>query len=56
MGRKDNEGMINPAKLTEEDKGAWIVYTTPHGITEVGRIKSWNFSYIFIVYKYFVYL
>jgi hypothetical protein len=42
--------MINIKKLTEKDFGEWVIYKVPHK-TEIGRIKSWNEKYIFVVYK-----
>lgn len=43
--------MINIKVLKLEDVGRWVTYTTGHGTTERGRIKSWNDTYIFVVYK-----
>jgi len=43
--------MLDIAKLTKEDIGRWVVYISPHGTTEKGRIKSWNDKFIFVVYK-----
>lgn len=36
--------------LTEKDIGRWVVYTTPHGSKETGKIKSWNDAFVFVVY------
>lgn len=43
--------MIDIDLLTDESVGRWAVYTAPHGAKEVGRIKSWNDKFIFVVYK-----
>ena len=48
-GRKAR--MIDIAELTKEDIGRWVVYTAHHGATEKGRLKSWNDTFIFVVYK-----
>jgi hypothetical protein len=37
--------------LTDEDIGRWVIYTAPHGKQEIGRIKSWNEQFIFVVYN-----
>lgn len=36
--------------LTKKDIGKWVKYTPSAGEPEVGRIKSWNDRWIFIVY------
>ena len=43
--------MINIASLTKEDIGKWVKYHSPDGRDEIGRIKSWNEKFIFVVYK-----
>ena len=43
--------MIKIENLREEDIGRWVTYTTGHGTTERGRIKSWNDMFIFVVYN-----
>jgi hypothetical protein len=42
--------MIDIADLREEDIGRWVIYTPAHGDTENGRIKSWNNTFVFVVY------
>ena len=37
--------------LTIKDVGRWVEYTPSHGGSEVGRIKSWNDKWIFVVYN-----
>lgn len=37
--------------LTKSDIGRWVEYRGGAGEVERGRIKSWNDSYIFVVYK-----
>jgi hypothetical protein len=40
------EKMISIASLTPADIGTWVLYRNK----EPGRIKSWNDTYIFVVY------
>ena len=40
--------MIDIKSLKESDKGRWVEYWPNK---EKGRIKSWNKSFIFVVYK-----
>jgi len=42
--------MIAIAELTKEDIGKWVVYDDNFK-KEKGRIKSWNDTFIFVVYK-----
>jgi len=37
-------------ELKHSDVGRWVAYTAPHGEISLGRIKSWNEKYIFVVY------
>lgn len=41
--------MIDIAKLTEADKGREVKYANV-GITEIGRITSWNDRFVFVSY------
>lgn len=41
--------MIDIPTLTEKDVGREVVYHST-GITEYGYLKSWNDSYLFVVY------
>ena len=44
--------MVDIRKLTEKDIGKWVSYTGNFdGTIEIGKIKSWNDKYIFVVYK-----
>ena len=43
--------MIDIAKLSGKDVGRAVVYQAPHGDREIGRIKSWNDKFVFVVYK-----
>jgi len=43
--------MIDIATLKREHIGRWVLYTAHHGETEKGRLKSWNDTNIFVVYK-----
>ena len=42
--------MIDIEKLTSEDIGRWVIYSNS-GYFEIGKIKFWNFKYVFVVYK-----
>ena len=42
--------MIDISKLTEKDIGRWGKYTD-FSKTEIGKIKSWNAKFIFVVYS-----
>ena len=42
--------MINIKELANKDIGMWVVYKS-FNEKELGRIKSWNDKYIFVVYK-----
>lgn len=42
---------IEIPKLTEADKGRWVLYVGFAGERDKGRIKSWNHKFIFVVYK-----
>lgn len=41
-------GMIDIDKLSEKDVGRWVEYIPNRGL---GRIKSWNDKFIFVVYE-----
>lgn len=46
--------MIEISKLTDKDIGRWVEYRRnyPERVhIETGKIKSWNDTYIFVVYK-----
>jgi hypothetical protein len=43
--------MIKIKELTEGDIGKYVMYTPVFGDYEIGRIKSWNDIFIFVVYK-----
>jgi len=42
---------IDIKSLTEADKGRWVIYSKIAEQQRIGRIKSWNESHIFVVYK-----
>ena len=42
---------IDIPKLTDADKGRWVLYVGLAGERDKGRIKSWNDKFIFVVYK-----
>ena len=42
--------MIEISKLTKGDVGKWVKYTD-FSKTEIGKIKSWNNKFIFVVYS-----
>ena len=43
--------MIDIKKLTKKDVGKWVLYERETREPELGIIKSWNKSFIFVVYK-----
>lgn len=43
--------MIDITKLTKKDIGRWVEYQGSAEEREIGRIKSFNDSCIFVVYK-----
>lgn len=43
--------MIDIKNLTDEDLGRWVVYTDGAKDVTLGRIKSWNDKWIFVVYN-----
>lgn len=43
--------MIEIAKLNKTDVGRWVIYTAGDGHTERGKLKSWNDTFIFVVYN-----
>ena len=43
--------MININSLTEKDVGKWVIFSRCDGKKELGKVKSWNDTYIFVVYK-----
>lgn len=43
--------MIVLKDLKPIDKGKWVQYVPSCGEVEMGRIKSWNDKYIFVVFK-----
>ena len=43
---------IDITKLSNADIGRWVIYTRDNSThTEMGRIKSWNNTLIFVVYN-----
>ena len=42
---------INICDLKESDIGQWVQYESYNRNIEQGRIKSWNETFIFVVYK-----
>lgn len=47
--------MINPATLTEADKGRKVIYQEPGGFEgakrQEGELSSWNERYVFVRFK-----
>ena len=43
--------MIDVAQLRKSDIGRWVEYRGTGGEIERGKLKSWNESFIFVVYK-----
>ena len=44
--------MIEINKLTGSDKGRSVIYTSPQGEKQTGRISSWNNVFIFVWYSW----
>ncbi len=42
--------MIDITKLKEDDIGKWVEYSPLKNHIEIGRIKSWNDKWVFVVY------
>jgi len=42
--------MIDIRQLTDEDIGKEVLYTNGAGDKEFGKLKSWNYKWIFVVY------
>lgn len=40
--------MIDLKKLRCSDKGRQVKYTSGHGTTEIGTLRSWNNKYVFV--------
>lgn len=49
--KKDIGDTICINSLSEEDIGRWVMYTSPHGSRQHGRLKSWNDHFVFVVYN-----
>jgi hypothetical protein len=43
--------MIDIKKLTKKDIGRWVTYNRSYCKPEKGRIKSWNNTFVFVVYN-----
>lgn len=43
--------MIDIAKLTEKDKGRNVIYHREYCDQEVGRLSSWNDTYVFVRFR-----
>ena len=45
--------MIEISKLTEKDIGKWVLFQPPYqkDKSELGKIKSWNNTYIYVIYR-----
>ena len=42
--------LIQINNLTEKDVGRWVTYVDGVGKKEEGKLKSWNDTFIFVVY------
>lgn len=42
---------MNITDFCEDDIGSWVIYRDSCDKKEVGRIKSFNSKYVFVVYK-----
>ena len=43
--------MIDIKSLTKDDIGKWVLYKKETRESELGKIKSWNENFVFVVYK-----
>jgi len=43
--------MLDIQSLEDKDVGKFVKYTDSTGNTKIGRIKSWNQEYVFVVYS-----
>ena len=45
--------MIEISKLTKDDIGKWVLFTPKYDKSngELGKIKSWNRTFIYVVYN-----
>jgi hypothetical protein len=43
--------MIEISELTKADKGKWVKLKNIPGKKGIGRIKTWNTSFIFVVFQ-----
>jgi hypothetical protein len=43
--------MINQDQLTESDIGRNVIYQREHCDREVGKLSSWNDTYVFVRFK-----
>ena len=43
--------MIEIKDLKEDDIGKWVEYSSYEKHLEIGRIKSWNDKWVFVVYN-----
>lgn len=42
---------IGDERLTRENVGNWVKWEGSVGETEEGRIKSWNYPYVYVVFN-----
>ena len=43
--------MIDIKSLTKDDVSKWVRYIKDNRKSELGKIKSWNKTFVFVVYK-----
>ena len=43
--------MIRVSRLTPDDIGRIVVYTSPHGCQHHGKLSSWNSLYVFVQFN-----
>jgi hypothetical protein len=43
--------MIDIRQLTDKDIGREVFYTNGAGNKEFGKLKSWNYKWVFVVYN-----
>lgn len=49
--REEDKIMIELDSLKDKDKGRWVLYDNRIDDYEIGRVKAWDDTNIFIIYK-----
>ena len=49
--KRGKRKMIDTKKLTESDKGRFVIYRHKYSYSVIGKIRSWQNNYIYVVYN-----